>query len=52
MALQWWRMVEETGCWMTCSTAPRGRNLDKVRFRVWRIEQVLLRYSPSATWGY
>lgn len=43
MALQWWRMVEETGCWMTSSTVPRGRNLDKVCFRVWRIEQVLLR---------
>lgn len=46
MALQWWRMMEETGCWMTSSSAPRGRNLAKVRFRVWSTEQALL---PSTT---
>ena len=27
MALQWWRMMEETSCWMASRTAARGRSL-------------------------
>lgn len=42
MALQWWRMMEETSCWMASRTAARGRSLAKVRFRVWSIEQALI----------